>query len=228
MRRAFSLFASLMGAVLLWACGQQGEITEAVLTNGASAPRAAPSWTQPAIATELNGPDAFESVSSDDERAAAIFGEMYKVLSHPRCLNCHTPDEQPRQGDALAMHEPPVKRGEANFGAPGMFCNTCHGEENVSFASMEGSIPGHMPWALAPLSMNWIGLSIGEVCEQIKDTDRNGGMSLEELYVHNATDGLVGWGWDPGEGKTPVPGTQAVFGALTRAWIDAGAACPTS
>ena len=41
-----------------------------------------------------------------------------------------------------------------------------------------------------------------------------------------AHDELVGWGWSPGEGRTPAPGTQQQFGELIRAWIDSGAACP--
>jgi len=36
----------------------------------------------------------------------------------------------------------------------------------------------------------------------------------------------VGWGWTPGHGRTPAPGTQKEFGDLIRAWIDNGAACP--
>ncbi|MEY8837886.1 Isoquinoline 1-oxidoreductase subunit, partial [Cribrihabitans sp. XS_ASV171] len=30
-----------------------------------------------------------------------------------------------------------------------------------------------------------------------------------------------------GTGREPAPGSQEVFGELTRAWIDTGAACPT-
>jgi hypothetical protein len=40
------------------------------------------------------------------------------------------------------------------------------------------------------------------------------------------TDSLVAWGWAPGDGRAPAPGTQAQFGALIKAWIDDGAACP--
>ena len=74
--------------------------------------------------------------------------------------------------------------------------------------------------------MGWIGATVAEICEQIKDPARNGGKSLEELHEHNAEDGLVGWGWEPGDGRTPAPGSQALFGQLTRAWIDSGAHCP--
>jgi hypothetical protein len=43
-----------------------------------------------------------------------------------------------------------------------------------------------------------------------------------------AEDSLVGWGWHPGAGRAPAPGTQAEFGALIKAWADSGAACPAS
>lgn len=175
----------------------------------------------------LMAPAEFEDITDERERSVALFGEIGKVLTHPRCMNCHPREGGPRQGDDMAAHQPPVVRGAGGLGAPGMRCSTCHGAENVTYASAEsGSIPGHEPWLLAPESMGWIGASIGEICEQIKDPERNGDRTLEELHEHNAEDGLVGWGWEPGEGRTPAPGSQALFGELTRAWIDTGAHCP--
>ena len=41
-----------------------------------------------------------------------------------------------------------------------------------------------------------------------------------------ANDSLVGWGWHPGEGREPVPGTQEAFGELIRYWVETGAVCP--
>ena len=43
------------------------------------------------------------------QRAAALFGEASKVLTHPRCTNCHPPDDRPRQRTS-EPHEPPVGR----------------------------------------------------------------------------------------------------------------------
>ncbi|WP_111560314.1 Isoquinoline 1-oxidoreductase subunit [Paracoccus sediminilitoris] len=186
----------------------------------------APAFAQSDAPDVLAAPESFADIADETERSVALFNEMGKVLTHPRCVNCHPVTGGPRQGDDMVPHMPPVIRGEADFGAPGMTCNTCHGSENVEFTSGEGSIPGHEPWALAPVSMGWYGVSLGDICEQIKDPERNGGKTLEELYIHNAEDGLVGWGWDPGEGRTPAPGSQELFGQLTRAWIDTGAACP--
>lgn len=181
----------------------------------------------PAAAQETLQPlSAFEGIADDAARSVALFEEMGKVLTHPRCLNCHPVDGGPTQGDAMLPHQPPVVRGEADFGAVGMNCSTCHGSENVAFATGGGSIPGHEPWALAPVSMGWQGISLADICVQLKDPARNGGKDLEALHEHNAEDGLVGWGWEPGEGRTPAPGSQEEFGALTRAWIDTGAACP--
>jgi hypothetical protein len=88
------------------------------------------------------------------------------------------------------------------------------------------SVPGHPRWALAPLSMAWEGKSLGEICRQIKDTDRNGGRDLALLHEHIAKDDLVAWGWKPGTSREPAPGSQDIAGQLTKAWIDSGAECP--
>ncbi|WP_170310740.1 Isoquinoline 1-oxidoreductase subunit [Paracoccus endophyticus] len=184
-----------------------------------------PAMIQPAAAQDLRTPDQITG-ADDAARSAALFVEMGKVLTHPRCLNCHPVTGGPTQGDDMRAHNPPVVRGEADFGPAGMTCNTCHGTRNVSFATQPASIPGHEAWALAPVSMGWQGRSLAEICAQIKDPARNGGKDLEAIHAHNAEDGLVGWGWDPGQGRPPAPGSQEVFGQLTRAWIDTGAACP--
>lgn len=164
--------------------------------------------------------------AGDAARSAALFVEMGRVIQSPRCINCHPRTDRPLQGDLMQPHNPPVVRGVADKGAPGLECATCHGPSNVNFANGEGSIPGHPQWHLAPRSMAWEGKTLAEICAQIKDPKRNGGKSLAQLIEHNAHDSLVGWGWKPGKGRTAAPGTQAGFGALTKAWVDSGAACP--
>ncbi|WP_341212946.1 Isoquinoline 1-oxidoreductase subunit [uncultured Limimaricola sp.] len=182
----------------------------------------------PATAQDLQGPEAFESIEDETARSQALFKEMAKVITHPRCMNCHPVGDRPFQGDDMRPHMPPVVRwDESGFGPPGLHCTSCHGSENVEFVGNEGGIPGHQPWHLPPTSMGWVGLSVGEICAQLKDPERNGDRSLAEIEEHNAEDGLVGWAWHPGKGRTPAPGTQAMFGDLTRAWIETGAACPT-
>jgi hypothetical protein len=173
-------------------------------------------------ATELRPISAFAAISDERARAVALFEEAGKVLTHPRCVNCHPASDRPRQTDRMRPHEPLVVRGADGHGAPGMACNTCHGNANYDPAQ----VPGDPHWHLAPASMGLEGRSIGQICEQIKDPARNGGKNLAQLVHHLSEDSLVGWGWAPGAGRTPVPGTQKEFGALAKAWADAGAHCP--
>jgi hypothetical protein len=46
------------------------------------------------------------------------------------------------------------------------------------------------------------------------------------VQAHVAKDDLVAYGWTPGKGRAPAPGTQALAGELVQAWIDTGAECP--
>jgi hypothetical protein len=167
---------------------------------------------------------SFSTIPDARTRSVALFGEIGKVLQHPRCMNCHPASERPRQTDARRPHQPLVVRGKDGHGAPGMECATCHGKQNFDPAR----IPGDGHWALAPASMAWEGKSVGQICEQLKDVNRNGSRDLAAIVKHVTTDTLVLWGWNPGPGREPAPGTNAQFGALVQAWADSGAACPAS
>ena len=180
-----------------------------------------------ASSNELRAPAAFAGIADEDERSAALFVEMARVLTHPRCLNCHPSSDSPTQGDDLSVHAPPVTRGADGHGTAAVACTTCHGPDHAVFADGSGSVPGHPHWALAPASMAWAERTVPQICDQLRDPDRNGGFSLDALVKHNAEDGLVGYGWNPGPGREPAPGSQAAFGELTRAWVDSGAACPS-
>jgi hypothetical protein len=177
---------------------------------------------RPAAAETLRPVAAFASIAHPRARAAALFLEMGKVLQHPRCVNCHPAGDRPLQTDSMRPHEPLVVRGADGHGAPGMRCETCHHAANYDPAR----VPGHPQWHLAPIEMAWEGKTLTEICEQIKDRARNGGKTIAELVHHLGEDSLVGWGWAPGAGRTPAPGTQKEFGALAKAWADAGAHCP--
>lgn len=176
---------------------------------------------------ELRPPQAFESLRDRTARSVALFTEAGKVLQHPRCLNCHPADRHPTQGEDLHRHVPPVEPGPENRGTKELPCVSCHGSQNTpTLGARVQSIPGNDHWSLAPHSMAWQGRSIGEICAQIKDPARNGNRSLAQIEKHLAEDHLVGWAWQPGEGRVPAPGTQAVFGELIAAWIKTGAHCP--
>jgi len=163
-------------------------------------------------------------VSAADRAAQsrALFAPVAQVLMHPRCVNCHTPDDSPRQGDHHALHDPPVARGAGDRGVAGMHCTGCHQDHNLELAR----VPGAPGWHLAPLSMVWLDKSAGEICAQISDPQRNGQRSLAQIQDHLAHDKLVAWGWAPGADRAPAPGSQAQLGAAFQAWIDSGAVCP--
>ena len=172
---------------------------------------------------------AFTDIRDREQRSAAYFVEAGRVLQHPRCLNCHPQTRMPTQGDDLHAHVPIMHATETGHGLPALQCNTCHQSANVStYVKSLGSVPGHPHWSLAPASMAWQGLSLQQLCEQVKDPARNGGRSLQAIHEHVAKDSLVGWAWHPGEGRAPAPGTQHEFGELMNAWIQTGAVCPRS
>ena len=166
--------------------------------------------------------ESFSSIADPAARSAAIFTELGKVLTHPRCLNCHPAGDRPRQGDTSRLHQPPVVRGADGFGLSAMRCPICHLQANFDPAG----VPGNPIWHLAPREMAWEGKTLGEICAQIKDPARNGNRALAALIEHIGEDHLVGWAWAPGYGRQPAPGTQKEAGALVEAWINTGAECP--
>ena len=62
------------------------------------------------------------------------FDTVMSVITHPRCMNCHTIDESPRQNDEQIIHLFNVTRGEDNRGGPVQTCATCHHEENNPYS----------------------------------------------------------------------------------------------
>jgi hypothetical protein len=75
------------------------------------------------------------------------------------------------------------------------------------------------------MPMIWEGLSDHDLCALLKDPKQNGGRSLEQIVEHMHTP-LVLWGWNPGEGRTPVPMPQTLFLEEVNDWANRGSACP--
>jgi hypothetical protein len=171
---------------------------------------------------ELLAVAEFDAIGDRAQRSRALFTEAARVLLHPRCSNCHPSGDAPHQRMAMEPHDPPVVRGPANNGVPGMECTTCHQDRNQTLTR----VPGAPNWHLAPIEMAWVGKSVGYICNQLKDPKRNGGKTLPQIVEHSAHDALVAWGWAPGADREPAPGTQAAFGALIEAWVKTGAECP--
>ena len=191
-----------------------------------SPPAAPPQPREPELrragSNELLAVAEFDAIGDRALRSRALFSEAARVLLHPRCVNCHPSGDAPHQRFAMEPHDPPVVRGPANTGVVGMECATCHQDRNQALTR----VPGAPKWQLAPIEMAWFGKSVSYICSQLKDPQRNGGRTLEQLVDHSAHDELVAWGWAPGADREAAPGTQAQFGALVRAWVDTGAECP--
>jgi hypothetical protein len=94
----------------------------------------------------------------------AAWQQVYSVLTHPRCLNCHTATNYPQQGEDRHRHQFNVVRGPEGRGVPGLTCATCHqgatskatGGPNCADchkgATLEATgVPGGHGWHLAPL-----------------------------------------------------------------------------
>jgi hypothetical protein len=193
-----------------------------VLSGPGCAGKQSPVKLRGAAPNELLSVADFDAIGDRAARSRALYGEMARVLTHPRCINCHPSGDTPHQLMTMELHEPPVVRGPKNEGVPGMECASCHQDRNQALTR----VPGAPNWHLAPIEMAWVGKSLGYICNQIKDPKRNGGKTPAQLIEHNGRDELVAWGWEPGADREPAPGTQEQFGALTAAWFESGAECP--
>ena len=180
-----ALLAALVAALVL-----------APVTNVDSAEPSAP----------LASLESFAGIGDTAARSAALFTEAGKVLTSPRCVNCHPAGDRPLQTEAGRLHQPPVERGPDGFGTMGMRCGICHQSANFDPAG----VPGHPHWHLAPREMAWQGRTLGEICAQIKDPVRNGGRSLEQIHTHMAEE-LVGW-LGLGAGVRPPAGSRHAKG----------------
>jgi hypothetical protein len=162
----------------------------------------------------------------------AAWQQVYSVLSHPRCINCHTATGYPQQGDDRHRHFASVVRGPADKGVPALQCVTCHQQANADSTG----VPGAHDWHLAPLSMRWQDgndavLSSAEVCRAVTDRSRNGQRDGAGLLKHHTEEPLVLWAFQPGRRldgslRTLPPLTHEAFVEATRKWVAAGTPCP--
>ncbi|MFP2908641.1 Isoquinoline 1-oxidoreductase subunit [Pyxidicoccus sp. 3LFB2] len=211
MQPSLQVMASLLVLLAVGGCRREPE--------AAAARQALP----PVAPNALRALESFAAIESREERSKALFLEASRVLLHPRCANCHPDGDVPLHGMDAQPHNPPVVRGPEDKGVVGMECTSCHQDRNLEHAR----VPGAPNWHLAPIEMAWVGKSPRHICEQMKDPKRNGGKTLAQIVEHNAHDELVGWGWKPGWGREPAPGTQEHFGAIVAAWVETGAECPS-
>jgi hypothetical protein len=162
---------------------------------------------------------------SKQMRSSNLFLQMMPVLTSPRCMNCHTATDFPRQDDDRHRHLMLVMRGPDDHGAPALRCQACH--RNVN--SNDSRVPGAPDWRLAPLGMAWEGLSASALCRTMLDPAK--GKQTAQTIVEHMETPLVQWAWSPGldlDGKErkPPPMTSDKFLSLVRAWANSGARCP--
>src|SRR5258708_40329587 len=113
---------------------------------------ALPAWAPPSTA---HADDATAVVRTSQSDGLAAWQQVYSVLTHPRCINCHTATNYPQQGDDRHRHFANVVRGPEGKGVPPLQCVTCHQDANADSTGL----PGAHDWHLAPLSMTWQGLT---------------------------------------------------------------------
>jgi len=161
--------------------------------------------------------------------AGALFARIATVLQSPRCLNCHTVTDYPRQGDDRHAHIFFVSRGPDDRGWPYARCTSCHGDANNNATG----IPGRPDWHMAPLSMGWEGLSPSQLCHRLLNKRDNGNRSPEQVLDHIVNDQqFVAWAWSPGRNLAGVersvpPMPRNEFDHLVEVWVHAGAVCPS-
>ena len=165
------------------------------------------------------------ATESDEVQSLRAFSVVASVLTSPRCLNCHVSGDSPLQGDSGTPHNMNVKRGADGRGTPAMRCTNCHQDQNSTTLHAP---PGRPDWRLPPpdMRMAWQGLSLGEICQALKNPATNGGKSPQQLIEHVRDVHIVNWGWDPGPGRSIPPVSHDEFVAQVTAWVQTGAACP--
>jgi len=175
-------------------------------------------------------PPAQGSVSEAEGLEA--WARIYEVASHPRCSNCHVGEDNlpmwsgPSYGRTRA-HGMNIQGGESRIGAETLLCSTCH-----AINAQGGNDAPHMApqvamnWQLAPVEAEWFGRSTVEICEQLRDPERNGGRDFMEIASHLDHDLILHWAWNPGGGREPAPYSLQAHVNDILAWGVAGYPCP--
>ena len=182
--------------------------------------------------SETNQQSVAGSPSPTRTEGLAAWQQVYSVMSHPRCINCHTATDHPDQAGDRHAHNFHVVRGKTGFGVPGLNCATCHQSANADSTG----VPGAPAWRLAPLSMAWQDTNdkifdSGALCRAVTKRNKNANMVGAALLKHHEDEPLVLWAFQPGHRadgsmRTLPPLTHAQFVTATSTWVAAGTPCP--
>jgi len=95
-----------------------------------------------AVLTLLACSLAAQTAAKPDAAASrTAFLQFYRVLTSPRCQNCHPAGDAPLQGDDSHVHLQNVKRGVDGQGMTAMRCVTCHQAANLPGAHLPPGSP---------------------------------------------------------------------------------------
>ncbi|WP_166417227.1 hypothetical protein [Cochlodiniinecator piscidefendens] len=174
--------------------------------------------------------DPPEYGSIDTALGLEHWSRAYEVFSHPRCSNCHVGADNrpmwsgPSYGSARP-HGMNINAGESRIGAEHILCSTCHSPNNIDLPHAPPGVTAD--WRLAPVEAEWFGKSSREVCEQLRDPERNGGRNVLEIAEHLDHDVILHWAWNPGVGRESAPYSLQDHVNDVLAWGAAGTPCPS-
>jgi hypothetical protein len=175
-------------------------------------------------------PPAEGSVSREEGLAA--FARMYEVASHPRCSNCHVgSDNTPMwTGPSYGTDRPHgmnINAGDSRIGAEFIACSTCLANRELAAPNDAAHMAPQVAadWRLAPVEAEWFGKTELEVCNQLRDPERNGGRDYLDIASHLDHDVILHWAWAPGGGREPAPYSLQEHVDDVLAWGVAGLPC---
>lgn len=170
------------------------------------------------------------SGQAQETDGAAAWARIYAAASHPRCTNCHVGEEgRPGWADLGyakdRTHGMNIVAGESRIGAESIPCRVCH----ISAAG-DNAVPHAAPqvddaWRLPPVALAWQGKSSAEICVQLSDPDTNDGFDIAGLVEHVSQSAFVRYGFVPGAGRTPAPGSVDSLARDLEIWGAAGMPC---
>jgi mono/diheme cytochrome c family protein len=100
-------------------------------------------WSaKPAHASEPDESQKAAAPPVTRDEGLAAWQKIYSVLTHPRCINCHTATNYPQQGDDRHRHLFNVVRGPEGKGVPGLNCATCHQDANADSTGVPAATTG--------------------------------------------------------------------------------------
>ncbi len=173
------------------------------------------------------------TVSKADGLAA--WKRIEAVVTHPRCANCHVGTDNIPMWTGLGFsknrpHGMNVQAGTSRIGAESIACSTCHMKSTAPNTVPHAAPHVGLDWQLAPVGFQWFGRTPAQICVQLSDPKRNGGRDAAGLVKHLREDaahkGFVQWGWQPGGGREPAPGSLDAHIKDVQVWGAAGMPCP--